>query len=377
MDAAAPIAVEWLPPRLPPAPAGLAVSREGAGVRVDVAAGSWWRRPGGARFRRLGRLGLTLAGLLVLTAVAVLGLLRDPARVTVAAASIVLLLGSALYGLLVAVGLGVARRGTAGFLLDDQGVTQRFGAGRWREVELFTPWSEAARASGEGEAAAPTDWPGVQTEAYFSDLNGPQARWMERAVRRFGRPDRLAARRAVAGGRGVGEAVEVARRGSTVAWLAIIATLGLCGTAVAWLVPYIVSDGDVKSTRDVIATLITTVILVTLVGSILVRCFWPVARRERLRITSAVVAIERWRLLGGARWRRARLEEVRGVSVDRREVRLALAPRLDGLSRKPLAFRVPAYHRPARLADDLRQLLGLAPTDRGFPVVVRGEGKSP
>ena len=367
------MAVEWSPARLPPAPAGLAVSREGAGVRVDVAAGSWWRRPGGARFRRLGRLGLTFAGLLVLTAVAALAVVRHPGRLGVVVIDLVLLLGCALYGLLVAVGLGVARRGTAGFLLDDRGVTQRFGAGRWRGIELFTAWSEVAVRE---EAGSP-DWPGVPTGAYFSDLNGPQARWMERAVRRVGRPDRLAARRAVAGGRGAGEAVEFVREGSGVAWYAIVATLGIAGSLGVLVIGILLSVNRGVAFDLLIAPLVALAVVEVLIAFVTLRWFWPLAREERLRITSAVVAVERWRLLGGARWRRARLEEVRGVSVDRREVRIALAPRLDGLPRKPLAFRVPAGHRPARLADDLRQLLGLAPTDRGFPVVVRGEGKSP
>ena len=97
---------------------------------------------------------------------------------------------------------------------------------------------------------------------------------------------------------------------------------------------------------------------------------WSRAGRGRLRITSAVVACETRNFLGRRRFRRSRLEDVTSVLVTGRVLTITDARATDDRPRRQVTFRAPPGVRPAALAEELRQRLGLAPVDRGFPVVV-------
>ncbi len=83
------------------------------------------------------------------------------------------------------------------------------------------------------------------------------------------------------------------------------------------------------------------------------------------------VGVDRGRLFGGHRHRWVRREEIAAVTVVRREVVVSTFPGVAGRARQ-VALRTPPGRRPAAVADELRQALGLARLDRGFPVVVPG-----
>ena len=80
-------------------------------------------------------------------------------------------------------------------------------------------------------------------------------------------------------------------------------------------------------------------------GWVAVERSWPHAARQRLRVWSAAVAVER-----------------RQVTIHRAGGAVRPAA--------PLLFRAPRGWSPGPLADEVRQGLGLGRVERGFPVVV-------
>ena len=355
---------------LPRPPKGVVVGRELGEVRIAVARFSAWRWPLGA----VARGAIRSAGIAVLALFfggwAAVAAVWGPGDVLYYLVAVVALLAALLAAFRLWMACDLSLRGPTIFTLTAEGVRQTFGSGRLKGVSAWSPWDAAGPsplASGETGEISPAE---NVVPVSFGDLGGGQARWMDRVLRRATHPLRKSARREIVARRGEAGPVVFEKRAS---WLARLG-IGLALAASAVGVPlfgYAVAtgqeDGGSAVQAATMAALGMAFALLIAVGFI--RRLWRHAWRERLVITGAAVGVERRWMFRGRRRRRAVLEDVRLVAVVNREVQLGV---VGGTVRaaKPLTFRVPRGTRPARLADEVRQLVGLAREDRGFPVVV-------
>ncbi len=380
---------------LPRPPAGVEVDRGPGAVCINVAGRSAWRWP-------LWIVGLRVAvvGAALFLFAALLGALAaSPAGFGswTAGGAVALGAGGLLYAL---VAFGVSRlilRGPTTYRLHAGGITQTFASGRWRDMAGESAWERLAPdpARPEQELAAAgtlvirflgkavvkgaveaerSDRPLVRLQVAFTDIGVKQAWWVERVIRRATRPVRKAMRQRIAARRG-GEAVCYEVAGSTVARV-LISALMVGGLALAAAFTVLAAaDGARAGFVERLALVAWAWASLAVVGWAVVNRTWPSCAPQRLRVTSAAVAVGRGHFFGGVERRRARLEEVRAVEVERRLVVIYLAGGAVPAA-APLRFRVPKGWRPDRFADELRQILGLIPADRGFPVVARGEGRA-
>ena len=209
-------------------------------------------------------------------------------------------------------------------------------------------WMELS-ADGEGVAAV--------RRGTFGPVGARQARWMDRVVRRaVNRPLPAAAE----------EVFE--HPGAAWAKAAMVAVPAAWAVAAAafWAAVW---RGSVAARWERPPLRGLTLVISLVLAAVLSQYLWPAARRDRLRITRRAVGVDRGRLFGGHRHRWVRREEIAAVTVVRREVVVSTFPGVAGRARQ-VALRTPPGRRPAAVADDLRQALGLARLDRGFPVVV-------
>ena len=304
----------------------------------------------------------------------------------VAGVALALGAGGLLYAL---VALGVSRlvlRGPTAYRLHAGGITQTFASGRWRDMAGESAWERLApdparperalaaagtvviRFLGKGVVeAAQSARPLIGLEVAFTDVGVKQAWWLERVIRRASRPIRDA-------GRG-GEAVCFEVAGSMAARVLISAFLVVALALAAAFAFMADADGARADFVELLSLVAWVWGFLAVAGWVVVNRTWPSCAPQRLRVTSATVAVGRGRFFGGIGRRRARLEEVRAVEVERGHVLIHLAGGAVPAA-APLRFRVPKDWRPDRFADELRQILGLIPADRGFPVVARGEGRA-
>ena len=236
-----------------------------------------------------------------------------------------------------------------------------------RNNARFEPWSSvvpdpaAADSLDElvNELSIPPDRP------TFDPLNAAQARWLDRVLRIATRPMRKAVRRRIAAGRGAGEVIEFVNHGSRTARVAVATLAGLMVAGMPPLGTYFIYSDPPDAPGVILFMVGLACPLLAVMVSV-----WSPAGRGRLRITSAVVATETRNFLGRRRFRRARLEEVTSVKVHGRLLTISDVRMTAAGPRRPITFRAPPGVRPAALAEELRQRLGLAPLDQGFPVVV-------
>ena len=376
---------------LPRPPAGVEVDRGPGAVCINVAGRSAWRWP--LRIVGLRTAVFAAAFLLFSTLLGVLAASPAGFGSWVAGVAFALGAGGLLYAL---VALGISRlilRGPTSYRLKAGGITQTFASGRWRDMAGESAWERLApdparaeralaaagtlvvRFLGKGVVeAAQSARSLIGLEVAFTDVGVKQAWWLERVIRRATRPVRKATRRRIGASRG-GEAVCFEHAGSMAARVLISAFL-VVALALAAAFTFMADAGGARADFVELMALVAWVwALLAVVGWAVVNRTWPSCAPQRLRVTSAAVAVGRGRFFGGIERRRARLEEVRAVEVERRHVLIHLA---GGAVRAPapLRFRVPKGWRPDRFADEMRQILGLIPADRGFPVVVRGEGRA-
>ena len=334
--------------RLPRVPEGMVVWDSPEELRVEVAAWSAWRWPLGAWARQVMwgiGVGAVSAGLAAsLWNPASLPADRGKIAVTVA------LLGSMCWQLGRAGRLAAdTLRRTPGYALAVRDVQTD---GRPAEGKVLA-WMER---SADGEGVVPA-WRGT-----FGPVGARQARWMDRVVRRTlsaGRPLPAAAEGYDHPGAAWAKAAMI---GLSAAWAAAVAVFWIC----VWR-GSIAAQWERPPLRGL--TLVITLVLAVVVAQYL----WPAARRDRLRITRRAVGVDRGRLFGGRRHRWVRREEIAAVKVAGREVVIETSPGIVGRVRW-VAFRAPTGRRPAAVADELRQALGLVRLDRGFPVVALERG---
>ena len=323
--------------RLPRPPAGLSVERSGGGVEVRVARWSAWRWPPGPGARRvLGDVyAVPLVGCVVVSVASMLDTGSDTPFEWV---------NVGLIGLIALLFAGKTAGDVAAMLRGP------------RVYRLPDVWAD----------------PDATAVKVFS-LSGEQAFWWQRVVRRATRPGRLAARRKAAGGREAGEAVRIDTGGSAGAQSGLIGTVALTAAmaaAVGWLVATAPSVNVTSGWRD--AAVAGLLGCGALTGWVALGALWPRVRRGQLTFTAAAVAVRTDRPWG-VRWRRARLEEVVSVELTGRRGLIARRDPL-GLPREPLPFDVPPGWAAGQFADEVRQLLGVARVDHGFPVVAVAAG---
>ena len=341
-------------------------------VRITAARFSAWRWPLGFVARGAIRSALFAGLALFFGAWATVAAVWGPGDVLYYLVAFVALLAALLAAVRLWMACGVSLRGPTTYALTAEGVRQTFGSGRVRGLAAWSTWAAVMptpSAVGEAKEDSPAE---NMVPASFGDLGGAQARWMDRVLRRTTRPLRKAARRGIVARRGEAGPVVIEKRASRLALLGIGLTLAASAVGVP-LFGYVIGTGqeggDSRMRAVAVAMVALGMAFPLLMAAAFVRRLWRHAWRERLVVTGAAVSVERRWMLRGRRRRRVFLEDVRSVGVVNREVRIGFVGGI-GRPANPMVFCVPRSVRPAALADEVRQLVGLAREDRGFPVVV-------